>query len=104
MEIKEIFKQYPLFHKWSLEKKLNSSDLSILTEFKNFSFKPLVEWIESHFVSHSQGKQILELGGELILMDKSIQTLLKKHDHAESLIKELKRLRFPIYTKNQAKK
>ena len=104
MKLKDIFKKHPLFHKWSQEKKLNSTDLNILTELKKAdSFKLLVEWIEKHPVSHSEGKQILELGGELLLMNKSIHKLLKKCDQANTLIKELKILRFPIYHSKQKK-
>ena len=91
MEIKEVFKKHPLFYKWSLEKKLNSTDLSILTEFKNVStVKTLIEWIEKHSVSHSEGKKILELGGELLLMNQSIQLILEKNKQAKNLIKDLK--------------
>ncbi|MCZ0931874.1 MAG: hypothetical protein OXJ52_01810 [Oligoflexia bacterium] len=105
MELKEIFKEYPLFHKWSAKKKLNSTDLSILTEFKNSSsFRALIEWIEKHPVSHSEGKQILELGGELILMNQSIQAILQKHKQAKALIADFKKLRFPIYTQKQEEK
>ena len=105
MKLKDIFKKYPLFHKWSLEKKLNSTDLSILTEFKSAKpFKPLIEWIEkSQAVSHSEGKQILELGGELLLMNQSIQNVLQKHKQAKALITDLKKLRFPIYTQKHEK-
>ena len=102
MDLKEIFKNHPLFHKWSFEKKLNSTDLSILTEFKNnSSFKTLIQWIEKHYVSHSEGKQILELGGELLLMKQSIQAVLQRNKQAKNLIKDLKKLRFPIYTQQQ---
>ena len=105
MELKDIFKEYPLFHKWSLEKKLNSTDLSILTEFKNISsFKALIEWIEKRHVSHSEGKQILELGGELLLMNQSIQAILHKNNQASDFIKELKKLRFPLHYQRREKK
>ena len=102
MDIKDIFKEHPLFHKWSQEKKLNSTDLSILTEFKSpRSVKPLIEWIEKQPVSHSEGKQILELGGELLLMNQSIQAVLQKNNQAKALIEDLKKLRFPIYSQKQ---
>ena len=105
MELKEIFKEFPLFYKWSCEKKLNATDLSILTEFKNSSaFKPLIEWIEKHPVSHSEGKQILELGGELLLMERSLQSVLQRHNQATTLIKDLKKLRYPKYTLLDEKK
>ena len=105
MELKEIFKENPLFYKWSLEKKLNPTDLSILTEFKNSSaFKKLIEWIEKHPTSHSEGKQILELGGELLLMNQSIQKSLQKHNQAKNLIEELKIMRFPDFSKRQEQK
>ena len=104
MTLKNIFKKWPVFHKWSKDKKLNSTDLSILTEFKKASsFKSLIEWIEKQPVSHSEGKQILELGGELLLMNQAIQDVLDQNTQAKSLIKDLKKLRFPIYYSKQKK-
>lgn len=96
MKLSEYFEQFPVFHKWVKEKKLNPKDLTILTEFKHISsFKPLLKWIEAHKPTHSQGIQILELGGELLLMNKSLNPLLLKVQKVPLLIKHLKQLRHP---------
>lgn len=99
MTLNFIFKRFPKFYSWCQSKKLQPTDLSILTEFKDISsIEPLIHWIEQHPASHSEGKQILELGGELILMDQDIQTLLHEHSLAKNLIKVLRQLRFPKHT------
>ena len=94
MELSKIFNQFPLFHQWMKDKKLNPKDLSILTEFETlFPIKPLLQWIEKRQPTHSQGKQILDLGGELLLMDKAFNSLLLKETTAPQLIEGLKKLR-----------
>lgn len=96
MSLSTIFCQYPDFQKWVQNKKLNTQHLSILTEFEDISvLKPLIQWIEQHQPSHSQGEQILELGGELLLMDKTIEPILLKEHQASSLIESLKKHRTP---------
>ena len=96
MKIDLIFKEFPIFYKWTVKKQLNETHLSILTEFKDSNqLKNLISWIENHNVSHSQGVQILDLAGELLLMGKNITPLLEKHRESDTLIKELKKLRFP---------
>jgi len=94
MKLDLIFKEFPSFYQWTLDKKLNETDLSILTEFHQLSeIKDLIVWIEKHFVSHSQGVQILDLAGELLLMNKNIKPVLEKNP--EQLIKKLREMRFP---------
>ena len=94
MELLKVFNQFPAFHKWAKDKQLKPKDLTIVTEFKNISsLKPLLQWIESHKPTHSQGIQILELGGELLLMNKPFHSLLEKERKASSLIERLKKLR-----------
>ncbi len=96
MELSEIFNQFPTFHQWVKEKKITEKDLSILTEFKNCStIKPLLKWIENYKPTHSQGVQILDLGGELLLMDKSLNQILLKEQKVSLLIEKLKKLRKP---------
>ena len=96
MKLSNIFDQFPIFHKWVKEKKLNPKDLSILTEFKNSSsIGPLLKWIETYKPTHSQGIQILELGGELLLMNKPLNPLLQKEQKAFMLIDRLKKIRQP---------
>ena len=94
MELSKIFDQFPSFYYWVKEKKLNSKDLTILTEFKKTSdFKSLLQWIEKYQPSHSQGVQILDFGGELLLMNKVVEPSLLKNQKASSLIESLKKLR-----------
>ena len=94
MKLSKIFDQFPKFHEWAENKKLTPKELSILTEFKNSSpIQPLIQWIEIHRPTHSQGTQILELGGELLLMDKSFHSLLSKKTKVSFFIEQLKKLR-----------
>ena len=94
MELSEIFKQFPLFHKWAENKKLNAQDLSILTEFEiSLPFKSLIQWIEKHQPTHSEGLQILDLGGECLLMRRSLSSGLLKEAKASLFIEGLKKLR-----------
>ena len=105
MKLELIFKEFPVFNKWAVEKKLNATHLSILTEFNQLeTIKNLIHWIETHLVSHSEGVQILDLAGELLLMDKNITPLLKQHQTTTPLIKELKKLRFPNSSLSEEKK
>lgn len=96
MELSDIFAQHPRFHQWVKDKKLNSKELSILTEFESLTkIHPLIEWIERHKVTHSEGVQILEWAGELLLMKKPLIPLFLKQHKASLLIQELKKLRHP---------
>jgi len=94
MNLSKILEEFPKFKKWVKNKKLSDQDLNILTEFEpNSLLKPLLKWIEDQRPSHSQGKQILNLGGELLLMNKDIKTLLSKEHQAPELIQSLKQKR-----------
>ena len=96
MELSNIFDQFPKFYSWAENKKLQPKELSILTEFKDSSsVKPLIQWITNYKPTHSQGVQILELGGELILMNKTFDSVLLKETNAGCLINGLKKLRLP---------
>ena len=96
MELSLIFKSFPLFHKWVKEKKLNTKELTILEEFENLSkIKPLLQWIETYKVTHSEGIQILEYAGELLLMNQDLNSLFQKQKKASLLIEQLKKLRHP---------
>jgi len=105
MKLSEIFNRFPKFKKWADSKKLNSKELTILTELKNcHSLSSLIQWIENHKPTHSQGIQILELGGELFLMDKLFESLLTKEIQPHSLIEQLKKLRLPeTYSRDKKK-
>ena len=95
MELSQIFKRFPAFHSWFVKKKLNLKDLSILTEFKDsLAFEPLIEWMGKREPSHFEGRQILDLGGELLLMGKPLKALLERETKAPELIESLKKLRW----------
>ena len=105
MKLDLIFKKFPDFHKWADEKKLNETHLSILTEFQQLEkIKNLLQWIENHLVSHSQGVQLLDLAGELLLRNQNIKPLLEKSEDSDLLIKELKKLRFPESSSREERK
>lgn len=105
MELPLIFKRFPLFHKWVKEKKLNVKELTILEEFDSLSqIKPLLQWIENHKVTHSEGGQILEYAGELLLMNQNLDSLFQKQEKARTLIEQLKKLRHPENSARDEKK
>ncbi len=94
MELSFILNQFPDFQKWVKDKKLSPKELEILTEFqKPKTFEPLLEWIAQQRPSHSEGVQILDLGGEWLLMGHGVEPSLLKEKKASLLIKGLKKLR-----------
>ena len=105
MEISLIFKKFPPFHQWVKDKKLNTKELTILEEFKKDSpIKSLLLWIANHKVTHSEGLQILDYAGELILMNENLDSLFQKQTKASALIEQLKKLRNPKSSARSAKK
>ena len=102
MTLSDVFKKSPRFYNWTQQKSLQASHLSLLEEFEDFTaLQTLLEWIAQHSPTHSEGLQILETGGELILMGHSIQALLQKNQQSKTLIQELKKLRYPIRSAQQ---
>ncbi len=100
MELPQILKHSLPFKSWVKDKKLSLRELSILTEFSKLdSIKPILEWIGQNQPSHSQGSQILELSGELLLMGKSLKILFEKEHDPKILLKKLKDLRYPLSSK-----
>lgn len=97
MQLSQILNQVPEFKSWAQKKKLSQKDMDILTEFKNITdIKPVLNWIAKHQSSHSQGEQILELSGELLLMKKSLTHILQTETNSKNLIEKLKKLRHPL--------
>ena len=95
VDLYDIFYKFPEFYKWVQKKKLTSRDLSILTEIKKESqIKSLLSLIELYNPTYSEGLQILEWGGEILLMEKSIKSLASRKKTFE-LIEDLKKLRHP---------
>ncbi len=100
MDLSQILNQSPHFKSWVENKKLNPKELSILTEFSKMdSIQPILKWIGKNQPSHSQGSQILELSGELLLMGKSLKTLFEQESNSKFLLKKLKDLRQPLSAK-----
>ena len=105
MELKTILKQCPDFQQWVEDKKPGPASLSVLTEFSDTkTLQEVLNWIGQHRPSHSQGVQILELAGELLLMGTSLNTLFETTSNPESLLKQLKILRYPLTLKQDEKK
>ena len=97
MKISEVLKKFPNFQSWMDSKKLNQKDIDILTEFPDSKIiEPVLNWISKNQPSHSQGQQILELSGELLLMKKSINPILETEQDSKKLITLLKKLRYPV--------
>ena len=105
MEIDTILKQFPDFQRWMKDKKLASSHLSLLTEFSDIqALQTLLSWIGWNRPSHSQGIQILELAGELLLMGVSLNTAFEATEKPEILLKNLKKLRHPLASNKEEQK
>ena len=97
MKISEVLKKFSNFQSWMDSKKLNQKDIDILTEFPDSKIiEPVLNWISKNQPSHSQGQQILELSGELLLMKKSINPILETEQDSKKLITLLKKLRYPV--------
>ena len=92
-----VFRSFPAFREWVKDKKLSPKEIGILTEFppKNPP-KSLLKWIEKHRPGHSEGAQILDLAGELILMGQTTDGLLSKETKAVKLIQALKKRRMTV--------
>ena len=95
---------HPLFCKWLEEKKLSSSELSILKQLSEEQALPLLDWIGAHSPSHSQGVEILELSGELLLMDKLPRAVFQALQEPKALLKKLRGLRYPLTLGEDEKK
>ena len=85
-----------LFCKWAEEKKLSSKELRILNQLPKEQAHPLLDWIASYKPSHSQGVEILELSGELLLMECLPAEIFQSHQEPNSLLKKLRQLRYPL--------
>lgn len=105
MKITDILKQFPDFQQWVKDKKLTSSHLSPLTEFSDIQrLQALLNWIGRNRPSHSQGVQILELAGELLLMGISLDAAFETTQNPEILLKKLKKLRHPLASTEEERK
>ena len=97
MELSKILTQYPEFQNWALDKKMESKELDILTEIsESKTLNPVLNWIVQYSPSHSLGFQILELSGELLLLNHDLTSLFKTENNPRVLIQKLKELRYPI--------
>ena len=105
MKIKDVLKQFPDFEKWVKDKKLEFASLSLLTELSDIQIaQPLLAWISRNRPSHSQGIQILEMTGELLLMGRSLNALFETTQNPEDLLKNLKQLRYPLTSGQEEQK
>ena len=105
MKINDILKQFPDFEQWVKDKKLDFASLSLLTEFSDIqTIQTLLAWISRNRPSHSQGIQILELAGELLLMGSPLDALFETTQTTEDLLKNLKKRRYPLSSKKEEDK
>ncbi|MCY4512678.1 MAG: hypothetical protein OXB86_03210 [Bdellovibrionales bacterium] len=105
MKLKKILTQFPNFHQWVKDRKLDPGHLSLLTEFSDIQkLQPLLTWINKNNPTHSKGLQILEMAGELLLMGTSLDTIFDAAQNPEELLKQLKKLRYPLTSKQEEQK
>ena len=105
MKINDILKQFPDFQQWVKNKKLTAFHLSLLTEFSDMQIlQALLSWIGRNRPSHSQGVQVLELAGELLLMGIPLDAVFETSQKPEILLKKLKKLRHPLASKKEEQK
>lgn len=92
----DIKRKHPLFFKWAEEKQLSEKKLRILKQLSEKESLPLLSWIAKNRPSHSQGAEILELSGELLMMDQLPLDIFPNSKEPAALLKKLKRLRYPL--------
>ena len=96
MKWDQIKKQYPLFFKWAEEKKLSEKEIRILKQLSEKESLPLLSWIAEYRPSYSQGVEILELSGELLLMGQLPLDIFQNSKEPATLLQKLKKLRYPL--------
>lgn len=105
MKLKKILTQFPDFQKWVKNRKSDFSHLSLLTEFSDLQkLQSLLNWISKNNPSHSKGIQTLELAGELLLMNVSLDAIFNTTQNPEELLKQLKKLRHPIASEQEERR
>ena len=105
MKINDMLKQFPDFQQWVKDKKVTTSHLSLLTEFSDTQTpQSLLNWIGRNQPSHSQGIQMLELAGELLLMGITLNDTFETTQTPEILLQKLKTLRHPLASKKEEQK
>lgn len=96
MKPEQIKNHHPLFFKWVEEKKLSEKEISIVNQLSEKESLPLLNWIVDHHPSHSQGAEILELSGELLLMGRLPLDIFQTSREPAILLKHLRKLRYPL--------
>lgn len=96
MKWEQIKSQNPLFFKWVEEKKLSEKEIRILKQLSEKESLPLLNWIAKNRPSHSQGAEILELSGELLLMGQLPLDIFQNSKESTILLKKLRKLRYPL--------
>ena len=103
--MKNIFQQFPDFHKWVTDKKPDPGALSLFRELSDTNkARDLLTWLGQNRPSCSLGVQILETAGELLLMGKDLSSVFKETERPERLLKKLMKLRYPQATKRDEQK
>ncbi len=83
--------------KWVEEKDLSVRDLMILLSFDSLkSLQPCFQFLSEKSCSKSEGVKILELYGELVLLDRDAATALSLATSAGEALRSLEFLRYPM--------
>lgn len=87
---------------WIEEKDLSFRDLMILLSFDSLkTLQPCFNFMTETLCSKSEGVKILELYGELILLDRDAHTTLSVATNASEAIRGLEFLRYPVRKSTQ---
>ncbi len=93
--IKQILKTNEAFKSWAYDRKLSSADLmplNALTEFRVFN--SLSYLFTDQRLTRSDGKRVIDLLVDLILMDRSVEALIP--EEGQNWLEHLVKLRFPM--------
>lgn len=83
--------------KWIEEKDLSVRDLMILLSFDSLkNLQPCFQFLTEKSCSKSEGVKILELYGELVLLDRDAATTLTVATNAGDALRNLELLRYPM--------
>lgn len=93
-----------MFARWMKEKKLSSDNLKVFKSLSRKQILPVLDWISSHRPSHSEGVEILELAGELLLMDRLKTDTFQAASSVKALLERLRLLRYPLSLGGDEKK
>ncbi len=93
--INKVLQTDESFKSWAFERKLSSADLMPLNALNDFFvFNQLAPHFTSLMITRSDGKRIIDLLVDLILMEKDLETLSPKPN--QNWLEQLVKIRFPM--------